>query len=613
MNVRKTAAILAVAIVTVIGVMGCPKQPPTDPVVTGPDTVYQGVSSAFKASSTCKQDIRYVFDWGDNVIDSTNASGSGTEVSRSHAWALPGNYDIKVKALNAADLTKESEWSDPKAVTVLPNSAPVIDSFRFGDKLVGEQGYTSKGSIVEVKAWAHDPDGDSIRFNITWKTSKKDSSPAWLATPARDSFTYDGFDDIDTVWVYIEAKDKKTAVSPRESLELVIGEAGGVVWYWWNEEQAPMTTAPVVVFDGTDSVVISACEDDYLLYSIKINSRRFGTQKRTQKTDHTGTEDEYAWNGHPAYCNQTGHIIVSSEEGEIYGVRADGLNKDWNWPDSSYETITEFEYGPAAISGNKFYLACDEEQAMFRFDDVGSGVTIPVIYRLTVSPIDAPVIDAAGNCIFAADSGYLYSLNAALTTLNWRISLQSSGEIYGPVIGSGGYIFCGGDQAKLYKVDPTTQTFTSVALTGVGKRPAVGPDKVFVGTDQNVLYALDFNLNIVWQKTLSDQVSTTPIVATGGILYVQDESDRLYCLDQATGNQLWVCNMPDVLPGSFRSVGRQMGLNDEISPSPTIAGNGNIICVGAEGMYCVKGYPDKGLDGTAPWPKWQKNHHNAGK
>ena len=113
----------------------------------------------------------------------------------------------------------------------------------------------------------------------------------------------------------------------------------------------------------------------------------------------------------------------------------------------------------------------------------------------------------------------------------------------------------------------------------------------------------------------SSAFSTAPIVAANGYVYFQDEDDVLYCLNQADGTLIWSCNCPNYLPrsgGGSSHRPRKLQLTDYL-PNPTICANGNIIVVGSDATYCVAGYTAGPLDGTAAWPKWQKDLSNSGK
>ena len=603
MNWKKTASLTLVVVFALLVGVGCDKAPTVPDKPTGPDTTYVGVRTTYTTVATASGEIKYAFDWGDKT-DTSGATASGTVYSANHTWTTAGTVNVKAMALLSKSTAKASAWSEARSVVVLPNDAPIIDSIRGP-----ASGYAASETDVQVRVWAHDAEGDSVRIYVQWKSTKTDSSAVLLGSPAQDSFIY-SYTDTGTVWIKAWAKDKKSATSASDSIQLVVGQAGGVVWYWWNDEQSPLTTSPIVFFDGTDTVVGSGCEDDYYYYTIKANSRRFGTQVNRRQPKYA--IEDYYFAGHAAFCSQTNHVIVGSDEGELYGLTAT-LGKDWNWPDSSLEGLTDNQFGPAAIYQNKIYAPREDDRAMYGFVDNGASVTLTYgPYVLSSTIMDGPVIDASGNIIFGTDSGYLYALNPQINTVLWRLSLQPTGEVYGPVIGADGTIYCGADQQMLVAVNPATpEVKWTYPLSGVGMRPVVGASAVYIGTDRNILYAVDFNGGLVWQKTLGDQITTAPILVTGGYMYVQTDNEMLYCLAQSDGSQIWSLDCSSVLPTSAPNP-RPMGIND-FTPSPTITGRGNIIVVGERATYCVKGYPDKLLDATVAWPKWMKNVYNTGK
>jgi len=602
MNWKKTVSLaLAVCFAALVGV-GCDKAPTVPDKPTGPDTTYVGVRTTYTTVATAAGEIKYAFDWGD-AVDTSGAIASGTNYGASHTWTTAGTVDVKAMALLSKSTGKASAWSEAKSVVVLPNDAPIIDSIRGP-----ASGYGSIESDIEVRVWAHDAEGDSVRIFLEWAANKKDSSATLVGSPAADSF-FISYADTGTFWIKAWAMDKKSATSASDSISINIGEAGGIVWYWWNADQSPLTTTPVVFFDGTDTVVGSGCEDDYFFYTIKVNSRRFGSKSNDRQPKYAS--DDYYFAGHAAFCSQTNHVIVSSDEGELYGLTPT-LGKDWNWPDSSLEGVTDNQFGPAAIYQNKILAPREDDHALYYFVDIGTAAQIQSILSLTSTIMDGPVLDASNNAIFGTDSGYLYLVPPPYNAYSWRLAIQPTGEIYGPVIGADGTIYCGADQQNLVAINPATPEIKwTYALSGVGLRPVVGASAVYIGTDRNILYAINFSGGLVWQKTLGDQITTAPVLVTGGYMYVQTDNEMLYCLSQVDGSTIWSLDCSTALPRSMPGP-QPMGIND-FTPSPTITGRGNIIVVGERATYCVKGYPDKLLDTGAAWPKWMKDVYNTGK
>ena len=66
--------------------------------------------------------VYYWFDWGDNTSGEwIGPYESGEEASAKHIWAEKGNYQIKVKAKNTAEI--QSEWSEPLPISMPKNRA----------------------------------------------------------------------------------------------------------------------------------------------------------------------------------------------------------------------------------------------------------------------------------------------------------------------------------------------------------------------------------------------------------------------------------------------------------------------------------------------------------
>lgn len=611
MNQNKTAGLVGIAIgLTLLVVVGCDKPPTVPAKPTGPDTTWTGVNTTYTTVATASGEIQYVFDWGDGKIDTSGAVESGTQYGGRHVWNVAGTYQIKAMALLAKNTAKASDWSEAKSVVVIQNDAPIIESI-----WTLESRYTSKEAELPVRAWARDPNGDSLRIYVQWKSNKTDSSATWLPSPGTDSLTY-AYTDTGTVWIKVYAKDKKGAVSNPESVSVRIGEAGGVIWYWWNADGWPLVTTPVLYFDGTDTVVGASCEDDFYFYTLKVNSRRFADRAGRIQTKYVSTEESW-FSGHAAYLESYGHIIIGSDEGELYFLKGAGPSRKWNWPDSGVNSLTYDEFGPACISGNKIYVGREESTgAIYYFLDRGDNES-PVVaggpYYLGSSVVDAPIVDNTGNVYFGTDSGYLYKMNDLINTVIWRLQFPGAREVYGPILGNDGTIYCANDARRIYSINPTTNPPTvnwSYTLDGTGTRPVLG-QYLFIGTDIGTLYALTTSGSLVWRRTLTDAISTAPIIVTGGLLYVQTDDDKLHCIRQDNGVVEWTCDCAAVLPSSAPRARRLS--NADITPSPTITGRGNIIVLGEQATYCVKGYPDKLLDANAAWPKWMKNVYNTGK
>jgi len=604
MNWRRTAATAILAAVVLIGLVGCPKKPPATPgAPVGPGSAVMGVAAAYKVATTAKGSIKYAMDWGDGKIDTTSqAYASAESASVSHTWTDSAHLSIRVMAILDADATKASDWSAGTAVVVAYNGAPVIDT------LLGPA-YTAKGISARYTVVAQDPESDSVKVKMKWGDGK-DSTTAFFKSPCTLELTH-VFTKVETVQVQAFGIDTKGATGAAKSMGTRVGPAGAVMTYWQNDpdEQASLTTSPVLVSDGSQDCIWAGCEDDGRFYGISVSDLHTRHSGRTKFGIDPG---DYVFWGHPAYCAVTAHFIVGSDEGMLYSLKMSSLGADWRWPDwNNEDSADQSEWGAAAIFNNKLYVSHDDD-SIFCFIDNGGTVTRRSAYGVNASIVDAPVIDGSGNVLFGTDSGYLYKMQPDLVQPVWRAHLLNNGEIYGPVLDADGTIYCTSDSG-LYAINPVNDSVNwMLPLNGEGTRPVVGSDGIYVGTSNGWFYKVSKAAGTtIWQKQLGTyEFATSPIIAANGYVYAQNDLDVLYCIKQADGDTVWVCNCPDALPLARRA--RTMQITD-YPPNPTITADGNIIVVGTDAVYLVKGYPEGPLDPGAPWPKWQKNLLNTGK
>jgi outer membrane protein assembly factor BamB len=612
-NWKRLAGISALAVVAVLWIAGCPVKPPAKPVIVGADSTWTGSSAHFQVTTTSKGNWRAVMEWGDATDTTEDSYASGETADVYHVWTTAGDKTIKAMAILDATPSKASEWSDSKTVKVVLNNIPVIDLFQGPPVAVKDA-----PSFFEVKA--HDADGDSMTVKIKFGDGK-DTTSSFCTNPCSVDLSH-VYSKVETIPAVATATDWKNASSAPDTVQVVVGTAGGVKWYWESTpDSSSLITSALLFWNGSDTVVCGANDDDGNYYEIACAT---GKTKHSAST-HFGLSGDYTFNGYSAYCAATDHVIVGSDEGELYGLKAT-LGPGWYWPQrNSEDSLDYLEWGAPAISGSKIYVghAGDSlSDSLFYLDDNGSQAARHTAYALHARFVDAPALDGSGNVYFGDDSGYLTKMDGTLTSPSWRIPLQLGHEIYSPVIGSDGTIYCASDTSQLFALNPTdgSPKWPSIQLNGDCPRVAVGPNNtLFVGTSLETFYAINGATGtIIWQKALGGGtagLATTPIVATGGYVYVQDEDDVLYCINQADGTTIWSCDCTRYLPRSgsapHRHHPRRLQLTD-YNPNPTIGPNGDIYVIGADAVYCVAGYPEHVLDASAPWPKWQKTLWNTG-
>jgi hypothetical protein len=139
-----------------------PNPPNTPSIPSGPITGYTRTSYYYSTSGIDPDgpQVKYTFDWGDGSATETGFVNSGASASLSHAWSIPGTYNIKAKTIDIYGAS--SEWSGSKNITIVsisPLNAPSMPSGPIS-------GYT--GPFYNYSTSATDPDGDQVKYTFDW-------------------------------------------------------------------------------------------------------------------------------------------------------------------------------------------------------------------------------------------------------------------------------------------------------------------------------------------------------------------------------------------------------------------------------------------------------------
>jgi len=125
--------------VNILGTSNSAPSTPSSPAGASSGFVGRSYSFLGYASDPNRDQISYVFDWGDGEIIETDLKASGSSARLSHTWATPGVYQVRIKAKDGNGA--ESSWSAEKAVVIrndvglassAPSEGPAIPSEKEG-------------------------------------------------------------------------------------------------------------------------------------------------------------------------------------------------------------------------------------------------------------------------------------------------------------------------------------------------------------------------------------------------------------------------------------------------------------------------------------------------
>jgi len=614
MNRKSLFVTITIAALTLVSMgLKCGGGPPSIPVIlSAPETTWINAPTEIRVVSTApgNKDVRYVIDIGfNNITDTSAAYPSGDSSAKVEPiWPEVGSYQYKIQAVLDEDPAKASDWTAPRSMVVLPNNAP--SNLRLQAPMVAVKNVPAKFTVS-----AEDTDGDSIQFYFDFGDGDKGWVDTVLPTPATLEYWHT-FTQIDTFWVRAKARDTKRSECAPESASVIVGTAGGVLW--WSAPGAeepgdsfPLCTSPVIITLLDDTLIYSGCSDDGKFYSIRMRDGR-------KKNDGSAVDPEFSdFDAHPAYCAATSHIIVgNSDDGRLYAFTANNLTRVWTYPDTS---LPNHRWSPAAVNGNKLYAVYSTtitaDDSLLCIEDLGGNPSRVAAYRLPadIPEGSAPIVDNQGNVIIGTDAGTLMKFPPNLNSPLWTVQLQATGEIRAPAMDANGTIYCCSDSGRVYAVNSDGAPKWQVTLVPDREtyHAVVGTNGLYVVTDVGKVFLLNLNDGSVLKENQvsNEELSVAPVLASNNKFYCLDYDDVLYCLTADNLDLLWSCNCPEQVGAGFR---RYRRLNSSFDAALALGPNGNIIVVGADYTYCVIGYSD-GLLATSAWPKWQHDAYNTGK
>lgn len=124
----KSSKLMASTLATLAQSM-IPSKPPNQPIITGPTTGLEGEEYEYIFTTIDPEgnDVYYYIEWGDNTNSSwLGPYNSGESGEAFHKWSEPGDYNIRVQAMDIYG--KVSNWSTPISIHIL--YPPLLDITR---------------------------------------------------------------------------------------------------------------------------------------------------------------------------------------------------------------------------------------------------------------------------------------------------------------------------------------------------------------------------------------------------------------------------------------------------------------------------------------------------
>ena len=136
--------------------------------------------------------------------------------------------------------------------------------------------------------------------------------------------------------------------------------------------------------------------------------------------------------------------------------------------------------------------------------------------------------------------GTLYAINLANGDDLWDATIGDGSAIVGGAAVGGGLVFVGSSDGTLYAYGAEDGVFQWRFETGnsIWATPAVANGRVFFGSMDQKVYALDFDGQLIWEFATGGAVTAQPLVKDGRV-YIGSFSSDFFALDAETGNVIW--------------------------------------------------------------------------
>lgn len=555
---------------------GCKKNkaPETPMKPDGPTIVGVAATNTYKtlAHDPNDDDIRYIFDWGDDVMDTTDYYPSDDTASAAHAWADTGTYEVKVRAQDKKDAV--SEWSEAIEVMAKMNNPPNKPFTPFGPP------YKLPNTKATFKTLVSDPDGDSVRARFYWGDGRSPKWTEWHASgdTIKDTITYS---DTGTYSIRVVAQDALGDTSPlSEPFLFHVTDA------WSEIIDEEFNSSPALAVSGNSVTgIIIGCTDG-LVYC-------FDTLGLVLWTYPMVAEESF-------YSSPTigadGTIYIGDDGGYVHAINSDGTEK---WKYFAVGSPSFVSSSAIDESRNLIYFGSDSD-TLYALNILDGSVAWR--YGAMAEIISSPAIANDGAVVFGdeGDTGRIYILNPDDGSV--RHIFLTAGPIYSSPTISGDKIYFGADTI-FYALDTNAiDTLTYHINEEIYTSPTIGFNGViYFGDENGKIYALnpDFTEVTSWPISITGDRSSSVTVGSDGLIYVLGGDDKLWAYN-SDGNPVW-----DVMLSAFGSR-KQV----EFKSSPVLGPNGWIYAASEDGVYAF--YRGATL-ATTPWPMFRHDIRHTGK
>jgi hypothetical protein len=584
----------------------CGKKLPAPIKPLGNATSYKYSTEAYRTvtKDPGANQVKYVFDWGDGKIDTTDLfGGDGTDTaSAPHTWLAEGTPKVKAMAINAKGA--KSTWSDELTVTVGPNDKPNAP-----DAIQGLDGGILN-QYIRFTTKSTDPNDDSIYIEFVYDTTQASRHGDWIGPIAGGTYVSDSakYTAAGTYYVVAYAKDTKGATSDPSPVKAITIVPVEISWMFNTPDGDGFYSSPAINITATgDTIVYCGC-DNAVIYGF--NARTGGSK------GNYASLNEDCFSSSPAISADGQHVYVADDGGWLYCLGANLGHISHYPPNDTWVPGMQPFFSTPAVYNSAVYIGRDDGY-FYRFDDNAGQLTYRTSYNTSADISPSPAINSDGSRIVVGnDSGYIYCFNDTLG-LVWKV--YSGAPISSSPAISGNTVYYGSDDQILHAVslvDGTPVGPQFLADDFITSSPIVdAAGNVYFCADNGTVFCVN-NGAEVWHQILpyGENTSATCCLAPDTTLIINTDDGSVYALDVGTtspGAVRYRIEWPEppMSPRGHKTAG--------LSSSVTIGPGNGLFYAGSPngGFFAVKVNKPSFQAGSlpiAPWPKFHHDIQNSG-
>jgi len=245
-----------------------------------------------------------------------------------------------------------------------------------------------------------------------------------------------------------------------------------------------------------------------------------------------------------------GIVYLNSEiHGQVSALNATTGTNIWTYNNYIINVI----HGSPAVADGRIYVLTQVSFWVLNATDSTELWSLPLGGLSTPVVVDGIVYFSSQHSYDGAQGSCVFAFNAIDGTKLWHYAIPGgSGGISSSSAVVGGVVYVGADNNNVYALDAKSGRVLWQFATGdpVGSSPAVVDGIVYVGSSDHCIYALNATTGKkVWNYQTGGGVSSSPAVVDG-VVYVGSEDHTVYAIDTADGKKLWSYTTGDIVVSS---------------------------------------------------------------